>query len=187
MENNVSFLRCQIFKRYICTYAHFPGNVLHQGPHQRLPRRDRPFINGQRFIRYQRRFIHSTDNTGTVTSFAGSLTVEGQLFRSRREERNTADRAYDGPFRSHVHGWFRIMAVGTAVAGKSRKHKTQDIQKFRSRSECTADAGNAGPLAQRQGRRHIQDLVDLGLLSLGHTASCISGQGFQIAPGPLGI
>ena len=187
MENNVSFLRCQIFKRYICTYAHFPGNVLHQGPHQRLPRRDRPFINGQRFIRYQRRFIHSTDNTGTVTSFAGSLTVEGQLFRSRREERNTADRTDDGPFGSHVRGWFRIMAVGTAMAGKSRKHKTQDIQKFRSRSECAADAGNAGPLAQRQGRRHIQDLVDLGLLSLGHTASCISGQGFQIAPGPLGI
>lgn len=46
MIDDVLFLCCKILKRNIGPHAHGAGNLLHQGPHQGLPRKDGPFING---------------------------------------------------------------------------------------------------------------------------------------------
>ena len=81
VENQIPLFFCQILKWYICTDAKFPGNILHQRPHQCLPGQHRPFVDRQVFIRYQGRFIYHMDDARSVTMRTGSLAVKGKFLR----------------------------------------------------------------------------------------------------------
>lgn len=50
-----------------------------------------------------------------------------------------------------------------------------------------AHPGHAGALVQGKRRRYVPDLVHLCLLRLGHPPPCVSGEGLQVAPGPLRV
>ena len=63
-----------------------------------------------------------------------------------------------------------IMSVGTAVVCQPGKHETQAVQQFRPGAKSGPNARDAGPLAQRQCCRHIEDLIHLGFFRLGHPA-----------------
>ena len=120
VKHQFSFFFRKIFERNICTDAQFiSGNVLHKGPHERLPRQHGTLVDGQILIRYQSRFIHGPDHTRPVAVFAGTCAVEGQFFRSRGVEMFSAYRAYQISFGRHIHGGLHVMPVRTSVAGKS--------------------------------------------------------------------
>ena len=120
MKYQISFFFGKIFKRNIGPDTQLiPGNVLHKGPHEGLPRQYGSFVYGQILIRYQSRFIHGPDHTRPVAVFAGTCAVEGQFFRSRGVEMFSAYRAYQISFGRHIHGGLHVMPVRTSVAGKS--------------------------------------------------------------------
>ena len=48
------------------------------------------------------------------------------------------------------------------MAAKAREHEAQVVQKLRGRAEGGVHAGDAGPLAQGEGRRYVQHLVHGG-------------------------
>ena len=62
MKDDILFFRRQIAEGHINPHAHFLGNILHQRPHKRLPRRHRPLCNGQAFVRHEAGFINRTHN-----------------------------------------------------------------------------------------------------------------------------
>ena len=187
VEDNVPLPLGQIPKRDIRAHPHVPGDILHQGPHQGLPGRHRPLVNGQGLVGNQGCLVHRAHHAGAVAGPAGAHAVKGQLLRPGTEKMLPADRADQLPLRRHVHGGRQIVAVGAGMAGQPGEHEPQTVQHLRSGAEGAADPRNAGALSQGQGRRHITHLVHLGPLRLGHTAAGVGGEGFQVAPGALGV
>ena len=187
MKDDVPLLLRQFPKRHIGAHAHFPGNVLHQRPHQGLPGQHRALIDTQTLVRHKCRFVHRADDARAVAALAGALAVEGKLLSPRREEGLAAFGAPELPPGRNVQRRLQIVAVGAAVACKARIHQAQAVQKLRTGAEGTADAGHTGPLVQGQRRRDIEHLIHFRACGLGHAPPRIGGQGFQIAPRALGI
>ena len=186
-ENDIPFLLRQLPEGHIRTDTHLPGNVLHERPHERLPRKDSAFINGQAFIGNQRGFIHRADQTGPAAGSAGTAGIEGQILCPGPVKMRAAHRTDDFLHKRHRHGGLHIVAVRTAVAPQPGKEEAQTVQQLRGRTEGRPDAGNARTLMQRQCGRHIADLLRIGLFRLGHSPPRIGGKRLQVPPGALRI
>ena len=182
MENDVPFLWRKLRERHICAHAHFPTDIRHQRPHQRIPRRHGALIDRKRFIRHKGRFIHCTHDARAAAGRAGALAVKSKTLRARRHKYFAADRTDKLLANGHVRRWIQIMSVRTTMAGQAREHQPQAVQKLRRRAKRAANAWHPWSLSQRQRRRHIVDLVKLRRLRDRHAPPCISRQGFEIAP-----
>ena len=108
------FLR-QFPKRHVRTHPHGPAHIRHQRPHERTPGCHRPLVNGQRFIRHQRRLIHRPHNACAAARPAGALAVKRQLFRRRRIKMYPAHRAHQIVSRRHAKGRLQYMPVGAPM------------------------------------------------------------------------
>ena len=79
------------------------------------------------------------------------------------------------------------MPVRAAMTGKAGIHQTQTVQEFRSRTEGTADARNAGALVQCECGGNIQHLIHRRFGRLRHSPAGIGGKRFEITTRALGI
>ena len=53
VKHDVTFFFRQVFKWNVGSNAHRPADIHHQRPHERIPRRHRPFFDREAFIGYQ--------------------------------------------------------------------------------------------------------------------------------------
>ena len=187
MVHYLLLLRGEVAERHVGAHAHFPGYVLHQGPHQRAPGSHCTLVDGQRVVRHERGLIHCANDSRPGAGAAGAFAVEGQLLGPRGIYPFSADGAEYGLLGRHVEGRLEVVAVGAAVAGEAREHKPQAVEQFGHSAEGAADSGHSGPLVQRKGGRHIAYLVHHSPRGLGHTAAGICGQGFKVTPRAFGI
>ena len=177
----------QVFERHIRAHPHLPTDVLHEGPHEGPPDGHGPLVDGQVFVGHQGRLVHGPGDAGPSATRAGSPTVEGQVFGPRPIEFLCADGAGDLLHSGHSEGRRAVMTLGATMAGQTGEHETQAVQQLRHGAESAADPGDARPLVKGQSRRNITDLVHIRSGCLGHASAGISGQGFQIPPGPFGV
>ena len=187
MEHDLAFLRRQLAERHVGPHAEFTCDVLHQRPHERLPRTHRALVDRQRLVRNQRGFVDHIHDARAVALPARALAVERQFLRARRKEFLAALGANQLLFRGDRQRRRVVMPVRAAVAGEAREHQSQAIEQFRPGAERAADARNARPLMQRQGRRHVQHVVHLRLRRLRHAPPCVSREGFQVTPRTLRV
>ena len=187
VENDVPLLLRQVAEGHIRAHAHGPGNILHQGPHQGLPGKHGPLVDGEGFIRHQQILVHSHGNACPVTFRAGAGAVEGKILRAGPVKMDAALGADDLLLRRHRHGGRRVVAVGAPVGAETGKHQAQAVEQLGRGAEGTADARHAGTLMEGEGRRNMQHLIRLCPGRLGHPAPGIGGERLQIAPGPLRV
>ena len=93
----------------------------------------------------------------------------------------------DGQLGRHVQGRCVHVPVGAHVAAEAREHEAQVVQKLRGGAEGGMHAGNAGPLAQGEGRRHVQHLVYGSASGLGNAPAGVGGKRLQVAAAALGV
>ena len=185
--DDLLLLVAQFSEGHIGPHPHGPAHVCHQRPHQAVPGRHSPFIDGQALVGDQARPIHRPHCSGASAAFAGAAAVEGQILRADDRDRGSTHRAAHVLLRREVHRRRDLMPVRAPIDRQPGEHEPQTVEQFRHRAEGAADPGYAGSLMQRQGRRHVAHLVHLGLCGLGHSSPGIGGQGFQIAAGALRV
>ena len=83
----------QIPERNIGAHAHFPADVYHDGPHERIPRCNGAALNGEGVIGNKRGAVHCAYSSCPVTGVACSLTVKCQFLCGWSIETGTAFRA----------------------------------------------------------------------------------------------
>ena len=88
---------------------------------------------------------------------------------------------------SYRQGRRMVMAIGTAMAGKSGEHKPEAVEKFRTGAEGAADPGYPWPLSQGQGSRNVKNFIYLRFRGLGHPPPGIGGKGLQVTAGAFCI
>ena len=180
VEDDLLLLRRQIPEGNVRPHAHVPGDVLHQGPHQALPRSDGTFVDGQGIVRYQAALVHRSHDPGPAAGGAGPVRVEGHGLGAGPVELFAADRTAGWQHQGHIHIRRAGMPVGTAMASQAREHQAQTVQEFRRRAEGAAYPGDSRPLVQGQRCRDIAHLFHLCPARLGDAAAGIGGQRFQI-------
>ena len=97
-------------------------------------------------------------------------------------ELRAADGAHKRALGGHVQAGRYAMPVGALVAGQAREHEAKVVQKLGGRTERGMHVGDAGPLPQRDCRRHVQHLVHLRARGLADAPARIGGKRLQIAP-----
>ena len=187
VENDLLFALGQIAEGHVGAHAHLAANVGHQRPHQAVPGRDGPAVDGERIVRHQRAHVHRAHAARSAAFGAGSLRVEGQLLGGGGIKARAAFGAGKLLARCDGKRGRQIMAVGAAMAGQAGVHQAQAVEQLGARAEGAADAGHARPLMQRQRGGHIQHVVHRGLGCLRHAAAGVGGQRLQIAAGALGV
>ena len=88
---------------------------------------------------------------------------------------------------SYRQGWRVVVAIGTAVAGKSGEHKPEAVQQFRTGAEGAADPGYPWPLSQGQGSRNVKNFIYLRFGGLGLPSPGVGGKGLQVTAGAFCI
>ena len=187
MKHYVALLFRQVAPGHVGPYAHVPGQIFHKRPHQRLPGRHRPLVDGKRIVRHDGGEIDLPDLAGAIAAGAGALGIEGQLLRARSEETLPTLRADQFAPRGHVQRRIKVMPVGAAMGGQAGVHEPKRIQKLGHGPEGGADPRDARALVQSQGRRNVAHVVDLSPRGLGHAAPRVGGERLQVAPGTLGV
>ena len=187
VEDDLLLLRCEIPEGNVRAHTHVPGDVLHQGPHQALPRSDGTFVDGQGLVRHQAALVHRSHDPGPAAGGAGPVRVEGHGLGPGAVELLTADRALCRQHQGHIHIRRAGMPVGAAVASEAREHQAQAVQKLRRRAEGAAHPGDSRPLVQGQRRRNIAYLFHFRPACLGNAAAGIGGQRLQIPARALRI
>lgn len=98
-----------------------------------------------------------------------------------------ADRALDGLLGGDVEAGRHVVAVRALVATQTREHEAQVVQQLGGGAEGGMHARYGWALAQRDGSRHVQHLVNLGACRLADAAACVGGERFQVAAASLRI
>ena len=179
--DNIFLSVCQVAERNIRAHSHFPADVGHKRPHERIPWRNRTFIDSEGFIRNKGGSVYCAYRTGSVTGAACSLTVKCQFLCGGSVETGAAFRTDKLLSGGNSKRRSKIMPVGTSVIRQSRIHQTQAVQKLCPRTGRTADAGNSGALVERKCSRNVEHLIHVCFCSLRHAPSRVGGQGVQIA------
>ena len=84
---------------------------------------------------------------------------------------------------SYRQGWRVVVAIRTAMTGKSGEHKPEAVEKFRTGAEGAADPGYPWPLSQGQGSRNVKNFIYLRFGGLGHPSPGVGGKGLQVTAG----
>ena len=157
--DNLLFLGGEVLEGDVRADSHFPGDILHQRPHQVSPWSYGSFVDCEGVVGYESRFVHGADNARAAAAAACAFAVEGQLLGSGGVDTFAADRAVDGLLCRYVQGRLQIVSVGAAVAGKAREHQSQAVEELGHGAESAPDTRHAGPLMKRERRRHIAHIV----------------------------
>ena len=177
----------EIPERNVGTHAHLTGYVLHQRPHQRLPRSDRPLVDREGVVGDQSGFVHGAHHARSVASSARAAAVERQILRADHVHDRAADRTPDLLFRREIERGRNVVTVRAAVPGQAGEHEAQGIEQFRHGSERAPDPGDAGSLTEREGGGNIPHVVHIGPRRLRHSSAGVGGEGFQIPPGSFRV
>ena len=137
--DHLLFFRSEVFEGHIRPHAHLAAHILHQGPHEGPPDHDRSLVDGQILIGHKGRLIDCAGNAGPAAGRTCPAAVEGQFLCSRPVKARTADRTDGLPHGRHIHGRLYIVAVGAAVAGKTREHEAQAVEQLCHGPEGRAD------------------------------------------------
>ena len=122
------FLFCgQVTEWHVGTHPHFPAHIGHQRPHQAVPRSNCALINAEGVIRYKACHIDGSDAAGAAALLTSSLGIERQFLRGRCIKMRTARRTNEFFSCGDSQGWFHIMPIGAAVAGKAGIHQPQAV------------------------------------------------------------
>ena len=177
----------QIFVGHIDAHAHFAGHLRHERPHEVAPRCYRALFQGKVGVGDERGLVDVAHDTGAAAGGARAAAVEGEVLGGGAVEFHAAGGAGNGQLGGHVQGRRVHVPVGTHMAAEAREHEAQVVQKLRGRAERGVHAGDAGPLAQGEGRRYVQHLVHGGASGLGDAPARVGGKRLQVAAAPLGI
>ena len=177
----------QILVGHVGAHAHLAGHLGHERPHEVAPGGHGALFQGKVGIGDERGLVDVAHNAGAAAGGAGAAAVEGEILGGGAVEFHAADGAGDGQIGRHVQGRRVHMPVGTHVAAEAREHETQVVQKLRGGAEGGMDAGNAGPLAQGEGGRHVQHLVHGSASGLGNAPARVGGKRLQVAAAALGV
>ena len=162
-------------------------DVLHERPHERLPRRDGTLVDRERIVRHDRRQIDFAHHAGAVAAFARALRVEGELLRAGREEARAAFGADQLALRRHVQRRREVVSVRAAVRREARVHEPERVEQFRRGAERGADAGDARTLSESQRGRHVAHVVHLRALRLRHPPAGVGGERFEVTTRSLRV
>ena len=130
-------------------------DVLHERPHERLPRRDGAFVDRERIVRDDRIHVDFPHDARSVAPLARALRIEGELLRAGREEARAAFGADELALRRHVQGRREVVSVRAAVRREARVHEAERVEKLRRGAERGADAWDAWTLSERESGRHV--------------------------------
>ena len=128
MKHDVLFFFRQLAERHVGAHAEVAGDVLHQRPHQRLPRAHGAFVNREGVVRYKGAFVHNAHDAGAVTFAARALAVEREFLRGRREKFRTANGAHARLTRRDGQCRLNVVPVRATVACKARVHQAQAVE-----------------------------------------------------------
>ena len=188
VKDDVSLALGEIAPRHVRANSKMvAGDVLHERPHERLPRGDSPFVDGERIVWDDRRHVHLADDARAVASLARPLRVERQLLRARGVESLAAFGADELALRRHVQGRREVMPVRTSMRREARVHEPQRVQQLRRRAEGGADARHSGTLPQGERGGNVANVLDVRPLRLRHAATRVSRERFKVSPRTLGI
>ena len=123
VEYDLTFMLREISERYIRAHPEFPNDIRLHVESKRAPRHDGPFIDSEALIRDECAIIHLPNDTGPLTRRTGANRIERQFLGGWRFYQFAAHLAIYWNFGGDSHSWTMIMAIGTAVPGKTRKHQ----------------------------------------------------------------
>ena len=172
---------------HVDAHAHFLGDLRHERPHELAPGSDRALFERERVIGDERRLVDFAHDARAPAGGAGARAVEGEVLGARTIERLVADRAFERLFGSHVEAGRHVMAVRTFVAAQAREHETQIVEQLGGGSESGMHPGRGRALAQRDGSRHVQDLIHLCACGLTDAAARVGGKRLEIATTALRV
>ena len=131
VEDYLPLPRSKSIERDICTHSHLAADINHQRPHESIPRSNGSLLYRKAFIRHQSRLVHPAHCPRSLACGTCPLTVERKLFRRRGKKAGAAFRTNKLPACGHTKRRLQIMAVWTAMAGKTRIYKAQTVQQLR--------------------------------------------------------
>ena len=140
MEDDFAFLRRQLREWHVGTHAHLAADILHQRPHERAPGRDRSLVNRLRLVRHKCALVDDAHRAGATAGRAGTIAVEGKLFRAKAVEALAADRADDRLLERHIHRRRDPVSVRTPIGADAGEQEPERVQRFCHRSEGRPDA-----------------------------------------------
>lgn len=122
---------------------------------------DRALFERERVIGNERRLVDFAHDARAPAGGAGARAVEGEVLGARTIERLVADGTLERLFGSHVEAGRHVMAVRTFMATQTREHEAQVVEQLGGGAEGGMHPGRGRALAQRDGSRHVQDLIYL--------------------------
>ena len=186
-EDDLLFFGREVPERHVGPHAHGAADVRHEGPHERVPGRDRPFVDREAFVGHESRAVDRAHDARAAAALAGASSVKRQFLGRGREEMRAALGTDEFLPRRDVRRGRDAVAVRTAVRGETREDEAKDVQKFRSRPEGAPEPGDARALSERERRGDVENLVHLGAGRLRHAAPRIGGERFEITARSFGV
>ena len=83
VEDYPPLLLGEVLERDVGTYSHIPCDILHQGPHEGLPRGNGTFVDGLVLVGDQGGLVHFLNHAGTVAFPACAGAVESKFLCAR--------------------------------------------------------------------------------------------------------
>ena len=180
-KDDLPFFGRKVPEGHVGSHAHGAADVRHEGPHERVPGRDRPFVDREAFVGNERGVVDRAHDARAAATPAGAASVEGQLFgRGRKEVRAALGTDEFLPCRDVRRGRHAV-TVRTAVRSKARKDEAKDVQEFRSRPEGAPKTGHARTLSERERRGTVENFVHFGAGRLRHAAPRVGGKRLEVA------
>ena len=132
VEDDVPLPVGEVAPRHVRPHAEMVArDVLHERPHERLPRRDGAFVDRERIVRDDRIHVDFPHDARSVAALARALRVEGKLLRAGREETRATFGADQFAFRRHVQRRREVVSVRAAVRREARVHEPERVEQFR--------------------------------------------------------
>ena len=186
-KDDFPFFGREVAEGNVRAHAHGAADVRHEGPHERVPGRDRPFVDREALVGHEGRAIDRAHDARAAASLARPASVEGQLFGRGREKVRAALGTDEFLSGRDVRRGRDAVAVGTAVRSQAREDEAKNVQEFRPRSEGAPKTRHARPLSERERRGNVEDFVHFGAGRLRHAAPRVGGKGLEIAARTFGV
>ena len=186
-EDDLLFFGREVPERHVGPHAHGAADVRHEGPHERVPGRDRPFVDREAFVGHESRAVDRAHDARAPAALAGASSVKRKFLGRGREEMRAALGTDEFLARRDVRRGRNAVAVGTAVRSEAREDEAKNVQKFRSGPEGAPKTGHARPLPKSEGRGDVEDFVHFGAGRLRHPAARVGGKRLEVAARTFGV